>query len=64
MTSKPELTREQIEAMDETAGHIGTPVQIPVAHGGDMRPLVMLPANVVDGINKGTMSLNIEGWDD
>lgn len=64
MTTKPELTREQIEAMDETAGFGGTDVTIPAAHGGDMRLLAILPPEQADGVNKGTMSLNIEGWDD
>lgn len=67
MTDKnklPLLSRHQVEAMDETAGYVGATVTIPAEHGGDMRALAILRAPVVDGLNNGTQSLNIEGWDD
>lgn len=64
--AKPQLTQEQIEAMDETAGYVSTchEIDLPVRHGGDMRILAAFPASVADGLAKGTMSLDIDGWDD
>lgn len=59
----PGLTREQIDAMDDTAG-IGHDIEIPVRHGGDMRLLAAMPAHIADGLAKGKTSLNIDGWDD
>lgn len=67
MTAKPELlTQEQIDAMDETAGHIraGHDIELPVRHGGDMRLIAAMPVHIADALAKGKDSLNIEGWDD
>lgn len=63
MSFTPPLTREQIEAMDETAGH-RSEIELPVRHGGDMRLLAAMPAHIADGLAKGKDSLNIEGWED
>lgn len=60
----PPPTAEQMQAMDETHGYVGVEVELPARRGDDLCALVMLPAEVVDGVNKGTMSLDIEGWDD
>ena len=57
------LTQEQIDAMDETAG-IGHDIELPVRHGGDLRVLAAFPAPIADGLARGSMSLDLEGWDD
>ena len=59
----PDLTREQIDAMDDTAG-IGHDIELPVRHGGDMRLLAAMPVHIADALAKGKTNLNIEGWDD
>ena len=65
MTSERQLlTQEQIDAMDETAGHVRSEIELPVRHGGDMRLLAAMPAHIADGLAKGKTSLNIDGWDD
>lgn len=64
MTSEhPILTQEQVDAMDETAG-IDHDIELPVRHGGDLRALAAFPAPIADGLARGSMSLDLEGWDD
>ena len=58
----PDLTREQIDAMDDTA-NCGHEIELPVCHGGDMRLLAAMPVHIADSLAKGKTSLNIEGWD-
>lgn len=62
--TKPLLTQDQVDAMDETMGHVRPDIEIPVRHGGDLRLLALAPAPAAQGLANGSMSLNIDGWDD
>ena len=59
----PPPDQQQIDAMDDTA-NCGHEIELPARHGGDMRTLVAFPARIADGLARGTMSLDLEGWDD
>lgn len=59
----PPLDQQQVDAMDDTAG-LYYDIDLPARHGGDMRAPAAFPVPIADGLAKGTMSLDLEGWDD
>lgn len=58
----PPVTDEDADAMDDTFD-TSLDVQIPAAHGGDMRAMAVLPAWIYDGLARGTLRINNEAPD-
>jgi len=58
------LTQTEMDAMDETMGYVRPDIELPVKHGGDLRVLAIAPAPEAAKLAAGTMSLNIDGWED